>query len=56
MENKTKPRENKIFKSGTAIRAEPALSLYSELVSYYPHIKFLGIIFDNTMTFTKHFF
>ena len=22
---------------------------------YYPHIKVLGITFDNTMTFTKHF-
>ena len=30
-----------------------ALSLY--LLSYYPHIKFLGITFDNRMTFTKHF-
>ena len=25
------------------------------LLSYYPHIKFLGITFDNRMTFTKHF-
>ena len=39
----------------SAIRAEPALSLYSELLSYYPDIKFLGITFDNRMTFTKHF-
>ena len=30
-------------KSQTAIRAEPALSLYGDLLSYYPHIKFLGI-------------
>ena len=58
MENKTKSRENKshIFsKSRFAIRAEPALSLYSDLLSYYPQIKFLGITFDNGMTFTKHF-
>ena len=25
------------------------------LLSYYPHIKFLGITFDNRMNFTKHF-
>ena len=36
-------------KSQTAIRAEPALSLDGELLSYYPQIKFLGI------TFRKHF-
>ena len=40
--------------SQTAITAEPALSLFSALLSYYPHIKFLGITFDNRMTFTKH--
>ena len=59
MENKTKSREKTkviIFsKSRSAIRAEPALSLYSDLLSYYPHIKFLSITFDNRMTFTKHF-
>ena len=42
-------------KSQTEIKAEPALSLYGDLLSYYPHIKFLGITFDNRMTFTKHF-
>ena len=42
-------------KSRSAIGAEPALSLYCDLFSYYPHIKFLGITFDNRMTFTKHF-
>ena len=31
------------------------MSLYGDLLSYYPHIKFLGITFDNRMTFTKHF-
>ena len=41
--------------SQTAIRAEPALSLYGDLLSYYRHIKFLGITFDNRMTFVKHF-
>ena len=38
-----------------AIRAQAALSLYGDLLSYYPQIKFLGITFDNRMTFTKHF-
>ena len=42
-------------KSQTAKRANPALSLYGDLVSYYPHIKFLGITFDNRMIFTKRF-
>ena len=39
----------------TAIRAEPVLSLYGDLLSYYLQIKFLGITFDNRMTFTKLF-
>ena len=58
MGNKTKSRETNVIifsKSQTAIRAEPALSLYNHLFSYYPHIKFLGITFDNRMTFTEHF-
>ena len=45
----------KFSRSQTAIRAEPALSLYSDLLSYCPDIKFLAITFDNRMTFTKHF-
>ena len=55
---KLNPEKTKVItfsKSQIAIRAEPALSLYSYLLSYYPHIKFLGITFDNRMTFTKHF-
>ena len=59
MENKTKSiKKTKVIifsKSPTAIRAKPALSSYGDLLSYHPHIKFLGIIFDNRMTFTKHF-
>ena len=58
MENKTKSRENKVIifsRSQTVIRAEPALSLYGDLLSYYPQIKFLSITFDNRMTFIKHF-
>ena len=58
MENNTKSRENKVIifsKSQTAIREKPALSLYGDLLSYYPHIKSLGITFDNRMTFTKRF-
>ena len=55
---KLNPEKTKVIifsKSRSAIRAEPALSLYGDLLSYYPHIKFLGVTFDNRMTFTKHF-
>ena len=55
---KLNPGKTKVIifsKSQTAIRAEPALSLYGDLLSYYPQMKFLGITFDNRMTFTKHF-
>ena len=55
---KLNPEKTKVIifsKSRSTIRAEPALSLYGDLLSYYPHIKFLGITFDNRMTFTKHF-
>ena len=55
---KLNPEKNQVVifsKSQTAIRGEPALSLYGELLSYYPLKKFLGITFDNRMTFTKHF-
>ena len=59
MENKTESgKKTKVIifsKSQTAIRAESDLSLYVDLLSYYLHIKLLGIIFDNRMTFTKHF-
>ena len=53
---KLNPGKTKVIifsKSQTAIRAEPALSLYGDLLSYYPQIKFLGINFDNRMTFIK---
>ena len=55
---KLNPEKTKLIifsKFRFAIRAEPALSLYGDLLSYYPQIKFLGITFDNRMTFTKHF-
>ena len=55
---KLNPEKTKViifFELRSTIRAEPALSLYGDLLSYYPHIKFLGITFDNRMTFTKHF-
>ena len=58
MENKIESRKTKVIifsKSQTAIRAEPALSLYGDLLPYYPLLKFFGITFDNRMTFTKHF-
>ena len=55
---KLNPEKTKVMifsKSQTAIDAEADLSLYGDLLSYYPHIKLLGITFDNKMTFTKHF-
>ena len=55
---KLNPEKTKVVifsKSRSAIRAEPALSLYGDLLSYYPHKKFSGITFDNRMTFTEHF-
>ena len=55
---KLNPEKTKVIifsKSRSAIRAVPTLSLYGDLLSYYPHIKFSGITFDNRMTFTKHF-
>ena len=55
---KLNPEKTKVIifsKSRYAIRAEPALSLYGDLLSYYPHIKFVGITIDNRMTFRKHF-
>ena len=55
---KLNPEKTKVIifsKSRSAIRAEPALSLYGDLLLYYPQINFLGITFDNRMTFTKHF-
>ena len=58
MRIKLNPEKTKVIifsKFQTAIRAEPALSLYGDLLSYYSHIKFLGITFDNRLTFTKHF-
>ena len=53
--NPEKPKVIIFSKSQIAIRVEPALSLYGDLLPYYPHIEFLGITFDNRMTFTKHF-
>ena len=54
---KLNPEKIKVIifpKSQTAIRAEPALSLYGDLLSYYPHIRSSGITFENRMIFTKH--
>ena len=58
MENKTESRKNKshnILQVPNCNKSRTCLSLYGDLLSYYPHIKFLGITFDNRMTFTKHF-
>ena len=55
---KLNPEKTKVIifsKSQTAIREKPALSLYGDLLSCYPHIKFLDITLDNRMTFIKHF-
>ena len=44
---KLNPEKTKVIifsKSRFAIRAEPALPLYGDLLSYYPQIKFLGIL------------
>ena len=54
---KLNPEKVKVIifsRSRNAIKAEPALSLYGDLLSYYPHIKFPGITFGNRMTFIKH--
>ena len=42
-------------RSQNVIRTQPALSLYGNLLSYYPHITFLGMTFDNWITFIEHF-
>ena len=58
MENKIKSRKNQshnVLQVPNCNKAEPALSLYGDLLSYCPQIKFLDITFDNRMTFTKHF-
>ena len=55
---KLNPEKTKVIifsKSQTAIGVKPALSLYGDLLSYCPHIKFLGITFGNRKTFIKHF-
>ena len=55
---KLNPEKKKVIifsECRSSIRAEPALSLYGDLFSYYPHIKFLDITFDNRTTLTKHF-
>ena len=56
MENKTKSRENKSHNIlQVPICNKGRTCLYGDLLSYHPQIKFLGITFDNRMTFTKHF-
>ena len=58
MENKTKSRENKshnILQVPICNKGRTFFVFVRRPPSYYPHIKFLGITFDNRMTFTKHF-
>ena len=55
---KLNPEKTKVItfsKSQTAIRAGSALSLYSDLLSCYSHIKFVCITFDNRHHFHKIF-
>ena len=55
---KLNPEKTKVIifsKFQTAVTAKPALCLYGDPLSYYPHIKFLGITFDNRITFVKYF-
>ena len=58
MEKKLNPEKTKkknILQVPNWNNAEHALSSYGYLLSYSPHIKFLGITFDNWINFTKHF-
>ena len=53
---KLNPENTKVIifsTSQTPIRAEPVLSLNGDLLSYYPHIKFLGIILMSSMAWVK---
>ena len=55
---KLNPAKTKVIifsRSTNAVRADPALSAYGKPLSYYPHIKFLGITFDSRTIFVKHF-
>ena len=51
------PGKTKVIfsKFQTAVRAQPALSLYGDFHSYHRHIKFLSITSGNRMSLTKHF-
>ena len=58
MENKTKSRENKshnIFQVSVCKGRTCFIFQYGDLLSYCPHIKFLGITFDIRMPLTKNF-
>ena len=58
MENKIKSRKKQshnILQVPNCNKDRAALSLYGDLLSYYPHAKFLCITVDNRMTFVKHF-
>ena len=58
MENKTKSRENKshnILLVPNCNKGRTCFIFIRRPSFVLPHIKFLGITFDNRMTFTKHF-
>ena len=55
---KLNPEKTKVIifsRSYLAGKPEPTLKLYGERLKIYPHVKFLGITFDSTFTFKKHF-
>ena len=58
MEIKSESRKNKshtILQVPKCNKGRTCFIFIRRPISYYPRIKFLGITFDNRMTFTKHF-
>ena len=55
---KLNPEKTKVIifsRSSLARNSEPILKLYGERLKIYPQLKFLGITFDSSFTFKKHF-
>ena len=55
---KLNPEKTKVIilsMSFLARNSELILKMYGERLKIYPHVKFLGIIFDSKFTFQKHF-
>ena len=54
---KLNPEKNKFIMFSRALKEtanKPALFLYVVQLSYFPHVKFLGITFDHKLTFKTH--